>query len=264
MRRGFILLLSFDLDVDSAEVLKGEDPVARSRGVFAARRGLLKVLEVLDFFNVKATFFVPGWVAKTYPELIRILMEKGHEIAGHGYMHERLDKLTSEEEIRVFKLMESSIKALTGSKPLGFRAPYWRWSSSTLGILVERGYLYDSSLMDDERPYVIESHGSKIVELPVDWRLDDWPYLEHYRTLTPKQLLDMWIDEIEYAAEVGGYVSLTMHPQCIGRGARIRVLEGVLRHAMKLGAYMPRASELALSVLRGYSKAPTRLPYSLQ
>jgi peptidoglycan/xylan/chitin deacetylase (PgdA/CDA1 family) len=249
LKSGFTLFLSFDLDVDSAEALRGEDPVARSRGRFAVRKGLAKVLETLDKFNVKSTFFVPGWVAASYPSLIRVLVEKGHEIAGHGYMHERLDTLGLEDEIRVFNLMEKAIEDAAGRKPLGFRAPYWRWSGSTLELLARRGYLYDSSLMDDEEPYVIEVGGSRIVELPVDWRLDDWPYLEHYRSLTPRQLLEMWIDEIDYAADVGGYVPITMHPQCIGRGARIRVLEEILRRAVKLGAYMPRASEIAELVL---------------
>ncbi|MEB2836054.1 MAG: polysaccharide deacetylase [Desulfurococcales archaeon] len=246
---GFTLFLSFDLDVDSAEALKGEDPVARSRGLFAERAGLAKVLDVLERHGVKATFFVPGWVAARYPHLVRAITKRGHEVAAHGFMHERLDTLNREDEMRVFELAEHMIKHVTGSRPLGFRAPYWRWSSSTLEIVAKRGYLYDSSLMDDEKPYVIEHAGHKVVELPVDWRLDDWPYLEYYRTLTPRELLEMWIDEIDYAASTGGYVSLTMHPQCIGRGARIRVLDSILRRARELGAWLPRGSELARSVL---------------
>ncbi len=245
----FTFFLSFDLDVDSAEALRGEDPVSRSRGLFAERAGLAKVLDTLDNHGVKTTFFVPGWVAARYPHLVRAIIDRGHEVAAHGFMHERLDTLNREDEARVFDLAEHIIKRVAGSRPLGFRAPYWRWSGSTLEILVGRGYLYDSSLMDDEKPYVIERGGRRLVELPVDWRLDDWPYLEYYRTLTPREVLEMWIDEIEYAASIGGYVSLTMHPQCIGRGARIRVLDSILRRARELGAWMPRGSELARSVL---------------
>ncbi len=246
-----ILFLSFDLDVDSAEAYRKADPVARSRGRFAARRGLGKVLAVLSRYSVKTTFFVPGWVAENYPELIERITNAGHEVAGHGYMHERLDELDWEAENKVFHKMVKEIERRTGKKPLGFRAPYWRWSTNTLGFIASYGIMYDSSLMDDEEPYIIEHRGRRIVELPVDWRLDDWPYLEYYRSLTPRELLDMWIDELAYALETRGYVALTMHPQCIGRGSRIKVLESILRYALDHGFWLPRGTELAKAVLRG-------------
>ncbi|ABM80099.1 polysaccharide deacetylase family protein [Hyperthermus butylicus] len=249
---GFVLFLSFDLDVDSAEAWKGADPVARSRGRFAERRGLWRVLEVLEAHGVRATFFVPGWVARRYPHLVRALVERGHEVAGHGYMHERLDEISSRSaEEQVFASMEEALAGIVGRKPRGFRAPYWRWSPWTLELLRSRGYLYDSSLMDDEEPYIL---GKGLVELPVDWRLDDWPYLEYHRSLTPRELLEMWLDEMRYAARRHSYLSLTMHPQCIGRGARIRVLEAVLREAKRLGAWIPLGSELAEYVLKAVTE----------
>ena len=245
-----ILFLSFDLDVDSAEAYRGADPVARSRGRFTVKKGLDKVLSVLDKYDVRTTFFVPGWVAEKYPWLLERIMSRGHEVAGHGYMHERLDQLSWEEENDVFRKMVSSITSRTREKLLGFRAPYWRWSDNTLSFLASYGFLYDSSLMDDEEPYVIEHNGVRMVELPVDWRLDDWPYLEYYRSLTPRELLDMWMDELRYTKESQGYIALTMHPQCIGRGARIRVLESIIEYAISNGFWLPRGSGLAESVIQ--------------
>jgi len=97
----FTVVFTFDLDVDSAEYRRGENPVARSRGLFAANRGLDKVLRVLEEYGVKATFFVPGWVAERYPQLVRSIIRSGHEVAGHGYLHEKLDELGGEEEAKV-------------------------------------------------------------------------------------------------------------------------------------------------------------------
>lgn len=251
----FAMLVTFDLDVDSAEYRRGDDPVARSRGRFAARRGLAKILRVLGAYNVRATFFVPGWVAEEYPHLVKAILVEGHEVAGHGYLHERLDQLDLESEIRVFEKMEGAL-ARHGVRVRGFRAPYWRWSSNTLSILASRHYLYDSSLMDDEIPYIIKCCGQSIVEFPVDWRLDDWPYLEHYRSLTPSQLLSMWLEDVEYAAATNGFLVVTMHPQCIGRGSRIRVLEELVRAALRLGAWMPTASELAEYVMARSDRFP--------
>ncbi len=240
----FILLLSFDLDGESAEVRKGEDPVAISRGRYGVRVGVWRILELLEKYGVKTTFFVPGWIAEKYPSIVFEIHRRGHEVAVHGYMHERLDELTFNEEVRVFELAEEYIFKATRLKPLGFRAPYWRFSSNTLSILLNRGYVYDSSLMDYDEPYVIGENDRVIVELPVDWRLDDWPYLEIAR-ITPREALDMWLEEIDYAWRRRGYISLTFHPQCIGRGARILVLERILFEALKRRAWIPRAIDLA-------------------
>jgi peptidoglycan/xylan/chitin deacetylase (PgdA/CDA1 family) len=247
----FTFFLSFDLDVDSAEVLKGEDPVALSRGRFAIRRGLDKVLKMLDMYGVKTTFFVPGWVALRYPQALSKVLEREHEVALHGFLHERLDLVGSySEERALIKRAVEALEEVTGARPEGFRAPYWRLSPWTLEIIVEEGLLYDSSLMDDEEPYVFEVKGRKIVELPVDWRLDDWVYLESNRCINYRDLLEMWVDEIDYANEVNGYVSITLHPQCIGRGARIRILETLLNEAIKRDAWIPKGSEIAKNVLK--------------
>ena len=148
----------------------------------------------------------------------------------------------------MFELAEKFIGACCGA-PRGFRAPYWRWSENTLSILLGRGYVYDSSLMDSDEPYVIEEGGRRLVELPVDWRLDDWPYLEQSRCVEPDALLRMWLEELRFYRDRRGYVSITMHPQCIGRGARIKVLERLVEEALSMGAWIPRGSELAQLLL---------------
>lgn len=246
----FILFLSFDFDGESAEVMRKEDPITISRGRYGSRVGIHKVISVLERYNIRTTFFTPGWIVEHYPEIIKTLVRKGHEIALHGYLHERLDKIERlEDEEHIFKLGENAILRITGTKPLGFRAPYWRWSRNTLSLLLSRGYLYDSSLMDSDDPYVIKHDERKLVVLPVDWRLDDWPYLELYRTLTPKELLSMWLEELEYARSRKGFVSITLHPQCIGRGARIKILEELITVAIKMKAWIPKGIDMARYVL---------------
>lgn len=245
----FTVLLSFDFDAESAEVWKKSDPVAISRGRYGVRTGIWRVLELLDRYGLRVTFFVPGWVAEQYPRVVAEIHERGHEIAGHGYLHERLDELEGNDEEQVFTLMENRIREAIGVRPLGFRAPYWRFSNRTLNILARRGYIYDSSLMDSDNPYTINIDGQVIVELPVDWRLDDWPYLEVSR-ITPEELYEMWLEEIDYAHKRGGYLSLTLHPQCIGRGARIKLLEDIIRELLKRRAWIPRAIDLARKLYR--------------
>lgn len=245
----FTVLLSFDFDSESAEVWRNSDPVSISRGKYGARVGVWRVLDLLDRYSLRVTFFVPGWVAEQYPRIVAEIYSRGHEIAAHGYLHERLDELSNVDEERVFVLMEEKIREAIGVRPLGFRAPYWRFSTRTLSLLARRGYIYDSSLMDTDHPYTINIDEQMLVELPVDWRLDDWPYLEVSR-ITPRELYDMWLEEIEYAHRRGGYLSLTMHPQCIGRGARIKVLENIIRELLRRRAWIPRAIDIARKLYR--------------
>ncbi len=249
LKHNYILFISFDLDAESAEIYRRSDPNTLSRGRFAIYRGLEKILDLLDKYDVKTTFFTPSRVVENYIETIREIIDRGHELSAHGYLHERFDQLTRMEEEAVFERTSKIFAEYIGYKPYGFRSPYWRWSKYTLSFLIDNNYLYDSSLMDDEKPYIIEYKGKKIVELPVDWRLDDWPYLEYYRSLTPRQLLEQWMDEIRYASENQGYVSITMHPQCIGRGARIMVLEEILKYARDTDAWIPRGRELAEHII---------------
>ncbi|MCD6095762.1 MAG: polysaccharide deacetylase [Thermoprotei archaeon] len=252
--RNFILFISFDFDAESAEILQGKDPIAISRGRFGPKVGIWKVLNVLDQYGLKTTFFTPGWVIEKYPDVVKSIAEKGHEIALHGYLHERLDELKRQDEEKIFDISERAFMNILSYKPYGFRAPYWRWSENTLDILLSRNYLYDSSLMDSEDPYVLSKKGKRLVVLPIDWRLDDWPYLEAYRSISNKELLDMWIEEIEYAYRRRGYVSITMHPQCIGRGARIMILMNLISKALKLRAWIPRGVDIAKYILYKGSK----------
>ncbi len=241
----YILFISFDLDAESAEINRGADPNTLSRGRFSVYRGVYKILDLLKKYGVHVTFFTPSWVVERYPAMIEAILSRGHEIAAHGYLHERLDQLSLEDEEDIFKRTDMIFRDVIGERPQGFRSPYWRWSRNTISLLLRHGYRYDSSLMDDEIPYILKHGEDSLYEYPVDWRLDDWPYLEYYRSLTPRQLLEQWLEEIRYAENVTGYVSITMHPQCIGRGARIKVLEKLLEHAKRTGAWIPRGKDLA-------------------
>ena len=230
--RRFNVLLTFDVDADSS--VRGpysgrpDEPVARSKGQFGPKVGVRRILNLLDKYAIKSTFFVPGWTAETYPESVREIVRRGHEVGVHGYKHENLAQLQSkEDEVEIFRKSIDRLQALTGQAPLGFRAPDWEFSPYTMENLVKFNFKYDSSLMDNEEPYVIKSSG--IVELPVAWSWDDWgPFEVHRRS--PSVVLNDWIQEFNalYAAKMP-YFNLTMHPQTIGRASRIAMLENLIK-----------------------------------
>jgi len=234
--RRFNVLLTFDLDADSA--CRGrysgvpDEPVARSKGQYGPKVGLPRILELLDKHSIKSTFFVPGWTAETYPDSVKEITRRGHEVAAHGYKHENLAQLNSPDgEAEIFRKTIHRLETVVGQRPAGFRAPDWELSPYTLENLAKFGFKYDSSLMDDEKPYMIKHQGKPtgIVEFPVAWLWDDWGLFEEHRR-TPGEAFNTWIQEFEalYAAKTP-YFNLTMHPQTIGRASRTAMLEDLIR-----------------------------------
>ena len=117
--------LSFDYDSSSAEMWKTpNDIVSQSKGAYAHKVAVPRILEMLDELEIKTTFFVPGWTADNHPESVKEIIRRGHEIGAHSYMHERITEVSFEAEKSIFDRSMSSLAAV-GAKPVGYRAPYW-------------------------------------------------------------------------------------------------------------------------------------------
>lgn len=261
--------LTFDFDAVSVWIgtygLRG--PSAISRGEFGARVGLGRILEALEREAVPATFFVPGHTVETYPDLCRAIVAAGHEVGHHGYLHERPVALQPDEERAALERGLDVLERVLGARPAGYRAPGWEHSDETVELLLEYGFAYDSSMMgQDFEPYfcrqgdVVQLDGPflfgaevELVELPVSWSLDDLPQLEFMKApLDPvaglsgyDKTLSMWSTDFDYMVErvPGGVMTTTMHPEVIGRGGRMRILEGLIAHMKRRGATFLRGSE---------------------
>lgn len=245
--------LTFDFDAISVWIgsMGSRSPGNISRGEFGVV-GARRVLELLKRHGISSTWFVPGHTIETYPDTVRAIVEAGHEIGHHNYCHENPRTLELPQERAVIERGIECISRLTGAAPAGYRSPAWDVSPNTLGLLQELGFVYDSSLMaDDFRPYrpragdILNTDGPYVfgepmdlVEVPVDWSLDDWPYFNvnwpahHVGLRTPDDVLDIWASEFHYLYEhVGsGVFTLTMHPQVIGRGHRLLMLERLIEY----------------------------------
>ncbi|HET7036722.1 MAG TPA: polysaccharide deacetylase family protein [Thermomicrobiaceae bacterium] len=201
-----------------------------SHGRYGAQLGVYNLLEVFARHGIRATFFIGGWDAQRYPQAMDQILAAGHEIAGCGFLHEDFSALSREEQEETLARGERAHEAVFGSKPVGFRAPGQRLTSETRAILAARGYRYDSSYSDDDRPYVVESGGHQLVELPLQEPWTDQPYYEKHRV--PRVVTESLVDEFDATFGVGGLFTLTIHPRGdygSGRGARTRALEPVLQ-----------------------------------
>jgi peptidoglycan/xylan/chitin deacetylase (PgdA/CDA1 family) len=230
------VLLSFDVDNETIALRYGEPTVgALSQGEYGARVALQRVVDALDRYEIPASFFIPGVGLQLNPQQADVIRQSGrHEFAVHGWIHELNSSLGYEEEKALVVRALNYLEEVTGERPVGYRAPSWNFSPNTLRIIRELDFLYDSSLMADDRPYEILANGEPtgIVELPVEWILDDAPVVNPRGASysAPRDVLQVYIDEFDRAYEEGTMFLLTMHPHYIGHRSRMVILEGLIDH----------------------------------
>ena len=241
------LCLSFDFDAMSVWFgYKNVTLAMLYRGEYGAQVGVPRVLDLLKSYDLPATFFIPGHTIDSFPEPVEAILKAGHEVGHHSYAHVDPSEQTPDEERRD---MERALQTLEriGVRPLGYRSPSADYSSVTLSLVEEYGFLYDSSLMaDDFRPYhprlgdqvsqqapLVRGKEAHVWELPISFEFDDWVHFQFnfnpYRngTSAPSKVLEVWTAEFEWMhAQVdGGILTMVMHPQVIGRAHRIAMLE---------------------------------------
>ncbi len=248
--------LTFDHDSISDGVRRGDSPVKMSHAEFGVRVGAPRILELLASRGIASTWFVPGNTLTTFPDSTSAILAGGHELACHGWFHEDFAEVSRDEEREIVERCAEAVRAVTGSRPAGWRAPYWSLGTSSLATIAAAGFAYESSLMaDDYRPYRVrlgDRHSvtegsrfgaeSELVEVPISWALDDWPHFEPAADRgrdglsAPSKVLEIWTEELRYAHAhaPGGLLTITMHPECIGRGHRMAMLERFIDAARAL------------------------------
>lgn len=251
--------LSFDSDHETIPLRDGETgPGKLSRGEYGARVGAPRILALLARRGIPATFFMPAVSALLHPDEVRRYAAEGHEVAMHGWIHERIEALPPGSERELALRSADVLEKSTGTRPVGIRTPSWDFSPATLGIIRELGLTYDSSLMADDEPYEIVQDGepSGVVEIPVEWIRDDAVYfpMERYTALrpyaSPRSVLTIWTDEFEGAYADGGLFQLTMHPHVIGHRSRMVVLTELIEHmAARPGVWFASHAQIARHVL---------------
>jgi peptidoglycan/xylan/chitin deacetylase (PgdA/CDA1 family) len=152
------IVLTFDIERDIPNVLNT---------YFGVKIGLLKILKLLENFNIKATFFCTGNVAEHLPKYIRLIEHKGHEIACHGLTHERLNQLgfkKCQETISQNKKIIENICQNSGI--IGFRSPYLNPPKYLFKVLNNLGFKYDSSIKSHKKAQYYQNNNNRIQEFP--------------------------------------------------------------------------------------------------
>jgi peptidoglycan-N-acetylglucosamine deacetylase len=253
--------LTFDMDAESAVLSTDLSSVSRmspmSHQSYGPLVGVPRILALLARYEIRATFFVPGYSAHRYPQIVRSIAEAGHEIAHHSYFHENTVGMDAATEAAMLDLGLAALRDVAGVRPVGYRAPLWEMNYHTPRLLADRGFRYDSSLMDSDHPYVLAvgdgTAPSSLVEVPVSWGLDDW---EQYAFLpgligsgvieSPAKALESWTLELEAMHRLGAAFVLCCHPFLSGRPARAEALERLIQRMKSLpGLWIAKVGEVA-------------------
>jgi peptidoglycan/xylan/chitin deacetylase (PgdA/CDA1 family) len=248
-----LVCIGFDFDAVSGFISRGlTTPTPMSRGEFGPV-AVPRILELLRRYEVPSTWFVPGHTLETYPRESSLVVAAGHEIGHHGYTHVPPSDLTREQEEEGLVRGNEQIHKLTGKNARGYRSPSWDLSANSVELLLQHGFVYESSMMgNDYSPYrvrqgdvitlespMVFGAATPLIEMPVSWTLDDYPHFEFLRTkasilpglMNANSVLDNWVNDYAYMQQYidWGVLTYTFHPFVIGRGHRMLVLEKLLQ-----------------------------------
>jgi peptidoglycan/xylan/chitin deacetylase (PgdA/CDA1 family) len=196
-----------------------------------------RILRLLDRYDLKVAFYVPGWIIEHYPGVVEEILARGHEVGHHGYLHEKpfFLKSAEEEEALLVKTLEIFERRL-GVRPRGSRTPSADPSRHTMGLLKKHGFVYHTNMMDSDLPYRHETPYGDLVELPTSWVNDDFMYFGFSANppagngiWSQQDVWEIWSEEFEGQYEEGGFYTLMFHPQVMGRPSRMRMLERLIR-----------------------------------
>ena len=273
--------VAFTFDMDADSLIHLEHPETGHRRVSAIsmlRYGpevaVKRILQTYREFDIQQTFYVPAWCIEQYTESVKAMVDGGHEVAHHGYIHENPNTLSPEKELYWLIRGIDIINNVTGQRPRGWRAPLYNFSDASVDFLIDEGFSYDASLMGDDIPYLLSADKGKVMELPSYWGMDDWPQFVHSVDLdymmplqSPSRGMDVFKEEFDAMYKHGGLWVTVWHPFASGRLARWeKVVELIDYMKGKGDVWFARMEDIAAHVYQciengSYVPRVDKLPY---
>lgn len=269
--------ITFDMDADSLlHIDHPKDSLSKISAMSMLRYGpevgVPRILEGYRRHGLRQTFFIPAWCIEQYPKTVEAIVTDGHEVGFHGYIHEAPNSLSREDERYWMERSIEVIERFTGKRPRGNRSPLYHFSDNTADLLIDQGFLYDSSLMGDDIPYLLKTDAGELVELPTHWGVDDWPPYVHsleldyvMQVMSPTRAMEGFREEFEAAYEAGGLWIGVWHPFVSGRLSRWRQVDKLIEDMVSRGdVWLAPLEDIARHVLAtrdSFQLRVDQLPY---
>ena len=239
--------VSIHIHVDGQTVWRAlgmEKLVYISNGEYGPRTAIWRVLKLLAQHEIRASFFVPGWIAEHYPHIVRAISEGGHELGHHSYSHTLADMGLTDDgnwdkaiEEREFDRALHILQELSGQEIRGYVPPGGSSARTRSRSCSAAAFEYQAQCAADDIPYYWEIDGKPcgLLEIPTHWSIDDAPQFLY--TLIPQQgfikspdeVYSMWRGDFDAYRHYGRCLVFQVHPQWIGRPGRLRMFERLLQ-----------------------------------
>jgi allantoinase len=211
---------------------------------YGGKTGVWRIINTLDRHGVKGTFAVNARAAELYPDSIRQILRSGHDVAGHAYTQDGLQRyMTPGEERAMIHRSLSILENAAGRRPTGWFSPVLAWTESTSEILADAGILYQADSNDVDLPYCVEINGKKLVKIPASDFSDN-----RVLRASPRDFYDVYKDTFDYLydKEPGSFLAFTLHCHFGGRPMIQAVFDQILAYYKRFpDVWFVRHDELA-------------------
>lgn len=243
---------------EAADLHRGIWPTDQETGShYSVTEKLPTMLDLLDKHNIHATYFIEAWNCAHYPEVIKTVRSRGHEVGFHAYQHEVWKSLDQATELANLDKSVALARGL-GIAYKGFRPPGGLVTERTLGLMRERGLRYLSPAA--AKPAVVDG----VAMVPFEWpSIDAYFYMastaslrtargDGEEVLAPAVLKERLCRRVDRVVEEGGFLSLLFHPFLQTSEERMRVMDEVLAYVKSKGdqVWVPKCEEAADWILK--------------
>ena len=251
------VMVAVPFDDGADAVAAAPDLANRSKSLsvwqFGALRGVERLCRTFAKFSLKTSWFLTTQTANRHSDLLRAVIDAGHEIASSGLSFDRYDALAPAQSLDNLRRSRDVLSTLAGRETSGFRLPQGNWPAEFDKLLLEAGYDWSASLNGDDVPY---THPSGLVEIPVHVELEDRPYFQfNFTPAFPKGqgripdyqgVLHSWIAEFDAYRRFGLCYVIQLRPEWSGTPGRISLVEDLLRHILSFDdVWMATGTEVA-------------------
>jgi len=227
-----------------------EDRLGASWGEYGGRTGIWRIMRLLDEFGIQATVCLSGRSAEVFPEAVKELNKRGHELAGHSYTQDTiLPYLSPEEEREVIRKCCRVIEQTAAVRPVGWLSPRCTPTGHTAKFLAEEGFLWHGDYNDTDLPYPLKTPKGALVAIPHSDFTDN-----RVLRASPRDFYQVYKDTFDflYRTEPVAMINLTAHAHFGGRPLMSAMLTEVLRYMKGFsGVWFARHDEAARWILEG-------------
>lgn len=235
------------------------DSYGASYGEYGPRCGMSRLLRLFDDLDVHSTVLVSGIIAEQWPDLVGQIVEKGHEVAGHGYAQNLLScYLSREDEIEHIERTTAAIESASGVRPIGWRSPRSTSSSETEKLLAEREFLWHGNTDRADLPIIEHWEDHDIVALQRPVWINDLLICDGGK-VAARQFVFAFEDALEYCnraqTESAMLISVAVHAHYFGRPYGAWALEKVVNAAKDCpNVWIAKDSDIANVALKVFSE----------